>query len=183
MNIHIFGASGSGTTTLAKALSKKLNCDYFDSDNYFWEKTDPPFKIKRTTAERQKLLEKDLLGSDSFVLSGSLCGWGDKFIPMFDLVVYLWIPEDIRIERIKKREVERYGDKIKVGGPMYESSVVFIEWASNYDNGDIHMRSRKSHELWLVNIPCDVLRIEEDVEVSEKIARIINEMKKILKSG
>ena len=31
--IHILGASGSGTTTLAKELSKKLNYEYFDTDD------------------------------------------------------------------------------------------------------------------------------------------------------
>lgn len=32
--IHILGASGSGTTTLGKALSDKLRYKHFDTDNY-----------------------------------------------------------------------------------------------------------------------------------------------------
>ncbi|CAC9976206.1 hypothetical protein FLAPXU55_03930 [Flavobacterium panici] len=39
MKIHIFGASESGVTTAGEALSKKLDIPYFDSDTYFWEKT------------------------------------------------------------------------------------------------------------------------------------------------
>ncbi|WP_228410094.1 shikimate kinase [Chryseobacterium viscerum] len=35
MKIHIFGASGSGVTTLGKALSEELNLEYFDSDDFF----------------------------------------------------------------------------------------------------------------------------------------------------
>ncbi|WP_414847104.1 shikimate kinase [Chryseobacterium sp. IT-36CA2] len=35
MRIHIFGASGSGVTTLGKALSEKLNIEYLDSDDFF----------------------------------------------------------------------------------------------------------------------------------------------------
>lgn len=39
--IHIFGASGSGTTTLANALSNNMNLPHYDTDDYFWIRTDP----------------------------------------------------------------------------------------------------------------------------------------------
>jgi adenylate kinase family enzyme len=34
--IHILGASGSGTTTLAKALANELGYKHFDTDDYYW---------------------------------------------------------------------------------------------------------------------------------------------------
>jgi len=34
--IHILGASGSGTTTLGRALAERLQCPHFDTDDYFW---------------------------------------------------------------------------------------------------------------------------------------------------
>lgn len=176
MRIHILGASGSGTTTLAEELAKELKCSHYDSDDYFWEKTEPPFQQKRPVEERQNKLETDLLNSEDFVLSGSLCGWGDKFIPLFDLVVFLWIPEDIRISRILNRESERYGEKIREGGSMYESSQAFIKWASEYDTGDVNMRSKIRHELWLSELCCDVIRIEEDIDVVEKLSIILKNM-------
>ena len=40
--IHILGASGSGTTTLGRALAERLQCPHFDADDYFWVPTDPP---------------------------------------------------------------------------------------------------------------------------------------------
>ena len=73
MKIHIIGASGSGTTTLGKALSKKLNYAHFDTDDYFWEDTDPPFQKKRERKIRQDMLEEDLINHDNWVLSGTLC--------------------------------------------------------------------------------------------------------------
>ena len=53
--------------------------------------------------------------------SGSLCGWGDVFIPLFDLVVYLWIPQDVRMKRFKVREFQRYRNEINAGGKLYDS--------------------------------------------------------------
>jgi len=78
--IHIVGASGSGTTTLGRALAERLQCPHFDTDAYFWLPTEPPFTEKRETILRQRLLMDDLTARKSWVLSGSLCGWGDVAI-------------------------------------------------------------------------------------------------------
>ncbi|HXB95598.1 MAG TPA: hypothetical protein VNU70_10580 [Puia sp.] len=47
MTLHLFGASGSGVTTLGHALSDRLGLPYFDADDFFWLPGDPPFTIKR----------------------------------------------------------------------------------------------------------------------------------------
>ena len=87
--IHILGASGSGTTTLGRALAERLQCPHFDTDDYFWLPTDPPYTQQRERTERQQLLMDDLTAHDAWVVSGSLCGWGDVAIPLFELVVFL----------------------------------------------------------------------------------------------
>lgn len=37
--IYIFGAAGSGVTTLGKELSSSLSIPTFDIDDYYWQKT------------------------------------------------------------------------------------------------------------------------------------------------
>ena len=86
--IHILGASGSGTTTLGRALAARLQCPHFDTDDYFWLPTDPPFTHQRERTERTQLLMNDVTAQDAWVVSGSLCGWGDVAIPLFELVVF-----------------------------------------------------------------------------------------------
>ncbi len=56
MRIHITGASGSGTTTLGRALAAELSCPHFDSDDYFWLPTDPPYTTQRDSEERNRRL-------------------------------------------------------------------------------------------------------------------------------
>jgi adenylate kinase family enzyme len=74
--IHIFGASGSGTTTLGKALANTFSVAFFDADDYFWQKTEPPFTLKVPTEQRIRNLQSDLEKAKNWVLSGSLVGWG-----------------------------------------------------------------------------------------------------------
>ncbi len=62
--IHILGASGSGTTTIAESVCSMLDCAHFDSDNYFWENTKEPFTVERNRSECLQLMQTDLLNSD-----------------------------------------------------------------------------------------------------------------------
>jgi len=176
--IHILGASGSGTSTLAKALSKETGYLHFDTDDYYWNLSEEPFTQKRDIEERQFLLNEDLKKNNKWILSGSLCDWGDIFIPYFDLVVYIWTPKDIRISRLVKREKERYGLEVEPSGRRYESFNEFIEWAEKYDEAGVEIRSRKLHDLWLSKLECPVLRIEGDMTVEERMNTIINTIQK-----
>src|SRR5439155_4251270 len=79
--IHIFGASGTGTTSLASALAARHGHRHVDTDDFYWLRTDPPYRHPRPRAERLAMLRIALAESASWVLSGSLCGWGDRSSP------------------------------------------------------------------------------------------------------
>ena len=174
--IHILGASGSGTTTLGRALAARLQCSHFDTDDYFWLPTDPPYTHQRERTERQQLLMDDLTVQDSWVVSGSLCGWGDVAIPLFELVVFLSIPPDIRMERLRRREHERFGEQILPGGDMYEQSQAFLAWAASYEEGGVDIRSRRRHEHWLGTLPCPILCFEGAYTIEEQLAVLMVEI-------
>lgn len=50
--LHVLGASGSGTTTLARALANHWSAPHADADDYFWVPTNPPYVEKRPEADR-----------------------------------------------------------------------------------------------------------------------------------
>ena len=75
--IHITGASGSGTTTLGRALADRLGVPQHDSDDYYWLPTNPPYREKRPAAERITLMESMFLGRSDWILSGSVGGWAE----------------------------------------------------------------------------------------------------------
>lgn len=174
VRIHILGASGSGTSTLGATLAEKLDCRHFDTDNYFWLPTDPPYQKIRETTERTNLLLNDLHTCDRWTLSGSLCGWDDPAIAMFDLVVFLHIPHELRMKRLEDRELARYGPDIHLKdtlvGRRYRE---FVDWASKYDTADSETRSLVNHEAWISKLPCPLLRIEGDTSTEDRLAHIL----------
>jgi adenylate kinase family enzyme len=160
--IHITGASGTGTTTLGRALARELECAHLDSDDYYWVPTRPPFREKREPAERVRLLERDL--GDAWVLSGSLTGWGDPLIPRFTAVVFLWVPTELRLARLRARE-----ERANVPAEGREE---FLAWAAAYDVAGTEQRSRVLHERWLTALTCPVLRLEGDLTTAERLRRM-----------
>jgi adenylate kinase family enzyme/RimJ/RimL family protein N-acetyltransferase len=158
--IHVLGASGAGTSTLGQALEKSHGYKWLDTDDYFWLPTDPPFTASRSRDERTALLKGAIEANHKCVVTGSLCGWGDVFIPQFDLVLWVDTPTDIRIERLREREYKRFGDRIREGGDMYVDHEKFIEWAKSYDTNEPPQRCRALHDAWVKNVSCPVLKVD-----------------------
>ncbi len=176
MKIHILGPSGSGTSTLGETISTKYNSPWFDSDNFFWEKTDPPFLKKRTKEDRVKLLEKELNKTDSWVLSGSVIGWGDFIKEKLDLVIYLYIEPETRIKRLINRERVIYGNRIDPGNDMYQIHIDFIEWALSYETDNMNTRSRKSEKEWMKDLKCKIIKIEEEISLQKEMEIVSKEI-------
>lgn len=172
MKIHIFGASGVGSTTQGKDLSAVLNIPYFDTDSYFWESSDPPFTIKRDPAKRNELLKADLAKEESYIVGGSLVSWGEEWLKTFDLAVFLYVPPEIRLERLRKRELERYGNIIQTDPERKKLHDEFMEWAALYDQ-DTPRRSLAVHEAWMEKLNCPVLAIEGDLSIAERRERML----------
>jgi adenylate kinase family enzyme len=156
----IFGASGSGTSTLGGQIAAIHGLTLFDVDDFFWEMTDPPFQQARERSERRRLLMEALSSERRWVLSGSICGWGDAAIPLFDLAVFVITPTALRLERLHARERRRFGDRLSANGDMHKQHEDFLAWAAQYDEGPISMRSRLLHEEWLNKLGCPVVRVD-----------------------
>lgn len=180
-NLHILGAPGAGITTLGRTLALELNVPHFDTDDYHWFTADAlPYRRRRNPDHRRQLMTRDLDSHNGWVLSGALCGWGDVFIPRFDAVVYLWLPAEIRLARIKAREHARYeAERLAPGGDLYAVYEKFCSWAAAYDTDNENIRSRVQELQWLENLTCPVLRLEEELPVEQLLDRVLAFFSKI----
>ncbi|NWE69611.1 AAA family ATPase [Pseudomonas gingeri] len=175
--IHLFGASGSGTTTLGRALAERLGIAHFDSDNFYWQPSEQPFSCKRPRDERIRLLREQLTGHDSWILSGSLCGWGDALIPAFTHAIFVRLDPEVRLQRLRWREFQRYGARIYPGGERFLATQTFLDWAAGYDTGDHGTRSLKRHETWIKELGCSLLRVDSThYPVEALVDRVIEEL-------
>lgn len=182
MKIHLLGAPGSGVTTLGRALARHMAVPHFDVDDYHWFTDDAlPYRRRRNPDHRRQLMTADFAAHESWVLTGAMCGWGDVFIPQFDAVVWIWLPADVRLARIRERERLRYGaERIAPGGDLHVVFEKFLHWAAAYDEDSGNIRSREQELKWLSGLPCPTLQLETEMAVEDHITTLDGWLKQVL---
>lgn len=98
------------------------------------------------------------------VVAGSVMGWGQPLENEFDLVVFLYLPLELKLERLKRREVKRFG----------QARPEFLAWAAQYDEGGVPGRSLARHQEWLSMLTCAVLKLEGDMSVTDRVRQILD---------
>ena len=157
------GASGSGTTTLGRALADYWSVPHADADDYFWLPTVPPYREKRQENARLALMHDVFVPRESWVLSGSVAGWGESVVAECDAVVFLTLDPDERLRRLEEREVHRRDGQEHDHAAWSE----FLDWARGYDDPAFSGRSLAAHEEWLAGVGQPVLRLDSQVPVTE----------------
>ena len=164
----ITGGPGAGATTAGRAISEVLGVPCFDSDDYFHKPTDPPYQEQYTKEERSTLLRESFLGSPSWILSGSISAWGIQDI-VFSHAVVLNIGTQVRINRLKQRERERFGVRIDKGGDMYDEHTGFMNWAMHYESGELEGRSLPVERKFLESNCKRVLEVDRELSIAELV--------------
>ena len=172
--LHITGASGSGTSSLAKALADRLGVAYLDTDDSLWLPSDPPYQTQRSPAERRAHLEAACASATGWVLAGSFFDWQGLRLPPLDLVVFLTAPTAVRIARLRARETALFGpDAVAPGGFHHSDFTEFLDWAAAYDSGTREGRSRPAHEASLATLTGPLLRIDGTPSLEDSLERCL----------
>ena len=161
--LHVMGASGSGTTTLARALADHWAVPHADADDYFWKPTSPPFTKKRQEADRLTLMHEVFVPREAWILSGSMLGWGESVVAECDAVIFLTLDTSERLQRLETREIQRRA------GANFDLAAwtKFRDWASSYDDPTFDGRSRSGHEAWLTQLRQPVLRLDSALSAAK----------------
>ncbi len=173
--IHLYGASGSGTSTIGRSLCERLGYFFMDTDDYYWETTEPPYTVKRNISDRLVRIKRDIEEHSCVVVSGSFAGWGDELIPQLTLAIRVNTDTELRMNRLAWRERERFGERIAEGGDLYEHHQIFMSWAASYDDGGLDMRSRQRHDEWQKKLTCRSIEIDGSLPVEENLEIICRE--------
>ena len=182
MKILVFGASGSGTTTLGMEVAKRIGFTHLDVDDFYWAPTEPPFQKKVPLAKRNSALRKACKRHEHVVVSGSLVSWGTEWESTFDLAIFMTLEKKVRMERLVKREKARFGADLRKNSTIRQTSEAFLEWAAQYDDPEFTGRSLKLHEDWIKKLSCEVLRLAGVFELDLATKLVVSEVVRYSKS-
>jgi uncharacterized protein (DUF1810 family)/adenylate kinase family enzyme len=171
--VGITGASGCGVTTLGAALAARLDAVHIDMDDHYWIATDPPYRQKREVPERLVRIRAEQARTGRWVVSGTLDDWAESVTRDCELIVFLEVPTELRLERLRRRERARFGDSLLPGGAMHETHREFIEWAAQYERGILPGRNKARHEKWLAGVAKPVLRLDGSRPTPDLVSEIL----------
>ena len=112
------------------------------------------------TAENNIMLE-DIEKNGNFVLS-SVCADFASIEKYYCLIVYLEAPKEMRLDRIRKRSIDRFGERVLPSGDLYESEENFFAFAAK--------RTPQKIEKWIAGLTCRVIRFDSQKSVSQLVA-------------
>lgn len=172
--VGITGAPGCGVTTLGSALATRLGAVHIDTDDHYWEKTDPPYRNKRDLADRLRSIRAEQARTGRWILSGTLDNWAEAALAGVELILFLEAPTEVRMARLRQREQARFGDMLLAGGEMHDIHREFIDWAAQYEVGAQGGRSRPRHERWLAGLAVPVQRLDSTLPVDALVAEALS---------
>lgn len=167
--IIVFGANGSGKTTLGRELARILNFKHMDIETYAFRGSELPYADQRSHEECVALMLADIKKHRSFVISAVTGDFGDTIPQFYKLAVWISAPIDTRIKRIEQRAYERYQERVREGGDMYEQNLKFIDFVAS--------RSSVGIEQWAQTLTCPVLRIDGTVDWRTNVADIARQFR------
>ncbi len=150
--IIVFGANGSGKTTLGRELARILNYRHMDIEDYHFEKSEIPYTVERSREDCLNLMLADIEKYRSFVLTAVTGDFGSAIPQLYELAVLISAPIDLRLKRVEHRVYEQYGERVLIGGDMYEQSQKFINFVAS--------RSLTSIEQWAQTLKCPLIHID-----------------------
>jgi len=163
--IIVFGANGAGKTTLGRELARLLNYKHMDIETYAFKDSTIPYTDQRSCEECIELMLADIKKHRSFVISAVTGDFGNMIPLFYELAIFIIAPSDIRMKRIEQRAYDRYGDRVREGGDMYEQNQNFIKFAAS--------RSLTKIEQWANTLSCPVIGIDGTVDWHKNAVNII----------
>lgn len=163
--IVIMGPNGSGKTTLGKYLADLIGYKHMDVEDYFFKDSDVPYTNSRTRAEVQEMILSDINKYPKFFLTSVNGDMGGEINALYDYIVYIQVPLDIRMERVKKRSFDKFGNRILEGGDMYAAEQEFFQFVAN--------RTMDKADKWVQGMNCPVLYVDgrEPIEANAKLIK------------
>ena len=166
MGLIICGMNGSGKSTLGRALAESLGWRFIDNEDLYFPKDDPDylFARQRTQEEVERLLLKEVQRDDRFVFAAVKGNYGDAVLPYYRAAVMVEVPRELRLQRVQQRSLDKFGDRARPGGDLYEREKWFFD--------HISARPEDYAVRWLDTVDIPVLRVDGTRPVGENIAVI-----------
>lgn len=170
MGILLCGLNGAGKSTIGRILAERMSWQFIDNEDLYFPKEDASylFSNPRSKEEVIHLLEEKIEEDDRFVFAAVKGDYGEKLLTKLDYVVLIEVPKETRMERVKMRSAQKFGDRIQEHGDLADTENA---WFSV-----VNSRPENFVTEWLERVPCPVIRIDGTAPVEENVNYLLRKL-------
>jgi len=167
MGIIVCGLNGTGKSTLGKTLAEKLHFYFIDIEDLYFPKTDPNYiyASPRNRKDVEKFLLHEIKIHKNFILASVKGDYGEGIYSFIQYAVLLEVPKNIRLQRVKKRSYQKFGNRMLSGGDLHEQEENFFRFVESRDENIV--------EEWVKSLKCPVIRIDGTKSIDKNTNFII----------
>jgi len=171
IGIQICGLNGCGKSTLGRALAESIGFHFIDNENLYFSRTntDEPYMNPKSRTDVERLLMDEVSKHPDFVFSAVKGDYGKDIIPMYNYVVVIEVPREIRLQRVRNRSFQKFGNRMLIGGDLHDQEEAFFQMVESRRDDYI--------EDWLQMVKCPIIRVDGTKTIDENVKHIIHELK------
>lgn len=166
--IQICGLNGCGKRTHGKALADRIGFYYIDNENLYFSRssTDEPYINPKSRQEVELLLAEEIRKHPDFVFAAVKGDYGKDIDLLYDYVVLIEVPKSVRMQRIRNRSFQKFGNRILNGGDLFSQEEAFFQMAESRQDDYV--------KAWLKTVKCPIIRVDGTRPIEENTEYIIH---------
>lgn len=170
--IIVCGLNGAGKSTLGKALAKELRFHFINDEDLYFPKDDPRYLYAspRSREEVERRLLCEVKTHENFVFASVKGDYGEDVYPFFRYAVLIEVPKDVRMQRVRERSFQKFGNRMLPGGDLYETEEAFFAFVGS--------KAENTVEEWVKVLHCPILRVDGTKPIEENVRYIVMEIQK-----
>lgn len=133
----------------------------------YFPKTNPNYiyASSRIRKEVGKLLLHEIKTHKNFIFASVKGEYGEDIYSLIQYALLLDVPKNIRLQWVKKRSFQEFGNRMLSGGDLFEQEEKFFRF--------VESRNENTVEEWVKSLKCPVIRIDGTKPIDENTDLII----------
>jgi thymidylate kinase len=92
-------------------------------------------------------------------------------LPFFQYAILIEVPRDIRIQRVKNRSFQKFGERMLLCGDLHGQEEKFFDFVIS--------RPEDNVEKWMQSLKCSILRIDGTKPIEENVNFIMEQIQNV----
>ena len=171
IGIQICGLNGSGKSTLGRALAERIGFYFIDNENLYFSRTNTnePYMNPKSREDVERLLAEEINKHPDFVFTAVKGDYGKENTSMYDYIVMIEVPKNVRSQRVRNRSFQKFGNRMLSGGDLHSQEEAFFQM--------VEARQEDYVENWLQTVECPIIRVDGTKTIEENVEHIIQVLK------